>query len=581
MKRTSLAIVLSATASAVALIGERDARACGGCFHPPTQTVTDITDERMLLSASTSQSTLYDQIRYSGNPTSFAWVLPIHGTVDVGLSADVLFDSIDVITETKIVAPRSTCAPPPNCFFGPASTGGAFAADASAGVPVVTVTKQENVGPYATVQLHSTDPTALETWLAQNGYVVTAEEKPVIAQYLTEGFDFLAMKLLPNQGVQAMRPVRVTTKGGSLSLPLRMASVGTGVSVGITIWVVSDGRYEPQNFPFFHINDSQLVWDWKTSSSNYTTLRAQQEAASGGKGWEIESSLTLNEQLITNVILSGGQYFAGFGPFGGTAAVSDPTLDYLPVGSADAGADAGYQSAEEVRTADIAALFAGIPAPNVRVTRIRSNILHTAMTKDLVLQASADQSEVSNVRNVTQSVNLVCPTYPGCGPVGGTSTTGAIAVDAGAADATVADATAGGTTAGVQTSAGSSTSSTAAGSGATSAGTTGSSAVATSATGAQTATGTAAGGGQSTATTTTGAQTAGNAGNGGNGAQASGTSTTQSAAANTASGGCAASAPPRVGWNEAIGVAAIAGLLASRMRRTRSPRRSSNADLDS
>ena len=107
------------------------------------------------------------------------------------------------------------------------------------------MTKAENVGPYATVQLHSTDSSALDNWLAQNGFNIPSDVVPIINQYVSEGFDFLAMKLLPNQGVQAMRPVRVTSKGGSLSLPLRMAAVGTGATVGITIWVVSDGRYEP------------------------------------------------------------------------------------------------------------------------------------------------------------------------------------------------------------------------------------------------------------------------------------------------------------------------------------------------
>jgi len=105
MNRTKLVAALSVSASAIALAGARDASACGGCFHPPTQTVSDITDERMLLSVSTLQSTLYDQLRYSGSPSNFAWVLPIHGTVDVGLSADVLFDSIDVLTETQINPP--------------------------------------------------------------------------------------------------------------------------------------------------------------------------------------------------------------------------------------------------------------------------------------------------------------------------------------------------------------------------------------------------------------------------------------------------------------------------------------------
>jgi hypothetical protein len=100
---------LATVASALTWVGEREASACGGCFHPPAQTVTDITDERMLLSVSPTQTTLYDQIQYSGNPASFAWVLPIHGTVTVGLSADVLFDSIDAITATQINPPVPDC----------------------------------------------------------------------------------------------------------------------------------------------------------------------------------------------------------------------------------------------------------------------------------------------------------------------------------------------------------------------------------------------------------------------------------------------------------------------------------------
>ena len=41
------------------------------------------------------------------------------------------------------------------------------------------------------------------------------------------------------------------------------------------------------------------------------------------------------------------------------------------------------------------------------------------MTTDFVLQASADQSELSNIRYVTQSVNLQCPIYgPTCSVVG-------------------------------------------------------------------------------------------------------------------------------------------------------------------
>jgi hypothetical protein len=415
MKRSALLLGCSVAACMLAVMGEREAAACGGCFTPQ-QAASDITDERMLLSVSTQQTTLYDQIRYSGNPSSFAWVLPIHGTVGVGLSADVLFDSVSALTQTTINPPPQNCPPAPqDCQT--AAFGGSAAPSAEDGGAAdgVTVTKQENVGPYATVQLHptsTTDAAALETWLSDNGFYIPAAVQPTINQYVAEGFDFLAMKLLPGQGVAAMRPVRVTFPGASLSLPLRMAAIGTGATVGITIWVVADGRYEPKNFPFFHIEDKDLVWDFKTSASNYTTLRTQNAANFGGRGWEMESSIDLSQATVTGVIMSGGRYYGGGGGGAPPAPAGD---DYLPV---PASGGTPEQTADQVRDADIAALFAGMNGPYARITRMRSDISHDAMTTDFVLGASGDQSEIPNVRQATQSVNLQCPVYDGCQIVG-------------------------------------------------------------------------------------------------------------------------------------------------------------------
>jgi hypothetical protein len=225
------------------------------------------------------------------------------------------------------------------------------------------------------------------------------------------------MKLLPGQGVQSMRPVRISFPGASLSLPLRMAAIGTGATVGITIWVVADGRYEPQNFPFFHIDDSQLVWDWSTSSSNYTTLRQGNEQALKGKGWEMESSISLDEQTVSNVILNGGNVYGYYGAGGATSAPAD--ADYLPVTNTDGSV---AQTADQVRTADLTALFAGMAGGTVRVTRMRSDISHAAMTADFVLQASQDQSEMSNFRYVTHSINELCSVYDGSCNITGTGT---------------------------------------------------------------------------------------------------------------------------------------------------------------
>ncbi|MBS2011398.1 MAG: DUF2330 domain-containing protein [Deltaproteobacteria bacterium] len=407
MKRAAATTLALLSAVTLLAVGEKEASACGGCVVPPNQTASDITDERMLLSVSPQQTTLYDQIRYAGSPEAFAWVLPIAGTVDVGLSADILFNSVDSLTATRINPPPVSCpARPAECnsdFGAPSASESAGSSGSSGGV---TVLKEENVGPYATVQLKSTDPQALTKWLTDNGFQLKPEEKPIVEQYVSEGFDFLALKLLPNKDVRSMRPVRVTSQGSSLALPLRMAAVGTGAKVGITIWVVSDGRYEPQNFPFYRIEDKDLVWDFGAGSSNYTTIRSQKDVELGGRGWELQSSLDLNQQNIRNLITQGA---GGFGP------QSQASNDYLAI---EPNGQSPGKTAEQVRSEDIGALFAGMSGPNVRVTRMRSDISKAAMNVDFYLQASADQSQISNVRNPTKYVNLRCPVYANCSIVG-------------------------------------------------------------------------------------------------------------------------------------------------------------------
>ena len=62
--------------STCALFRPTPAEACGGCFVPQSER-TVVTDHRMALSISQQQTVLWDQIRYSGDPAEFAWVLPV------------------------------------------------------------------------------------------------------------------------------------------------------------------------------------------------------------------------------------------------------------------------------------------------------------------------------------------------------------------------------------------------------------------------------------------------------------------------------------------------------------------------
>ena len=84
MRKPFLAAALAVTAALAAVSTPSTAEACGGCFVAPENN-TVVTDHRMVLSVTPQQTTLYDQIRYQGNPESFAWVLPIAGEAEVGV----------------------------------------------------------------------------------------------------------------------------------------------------------------------------------------------------------------------------------------------------------------------------------------------------------------------------------------------------------------------------------------------------------------------------------------------------------------------------------------------------------------
>lgn len=433
--RKNLMIVAASFAAALtsSYALEREASACGGCFSPPpspTENPTVVTDHRMILTISQDQSTLYDQIKYSGNPSSFAWVLPISGTVDVGLSADIVFQTLDGSTTTSIIAPPLNCPAAPTCnsrggnaSFGADSAGQASDAGAA---PTVTVTKQEQVGPYSTVQLHATDAGALEKWLSDNGFSIPADVQPVVDKYVGEHFDFLALKLLPGKNVTDMRPVRVTTKGASSVLPLRMVAAGTGATVGISLWVLGEGRYEPQNFPSFAIPTDDIAWDWTQSKSNYVDLRTAKAAAANGRAWETESSTTLYRAQIENAVLR--TYYGGYpgsptpyDPDAGTPL--DPQeasaqVDYLPVKDQQGTVT---KTAVQARQEDLDTLFHNIPDATARVTRVRADLAHAALDADLVMTASKDQAVLSNVRQLTKEIGQPqCPIYStdGCSQVG-------------------------------------------------------------------------------------------------------------------------------------------------------------------
>ena len=391
--RNAKAWLFTVAMATAALAQVPDASACGGCFIAQSEN-TVVTGHRMILSISQQQTTLYDQFGYSGDPSSFAWILPVKGIADIGLSSDALFEALEQETTVTISSPNISCNNGcSNGFSDSAGSGGA----GGAGGGGVTVVAQSTVGPYETVQLKSTDPSALNDWLAQHNYAIPADVVPVISAYVAEGFDFLALKLVPGKGVSAMRPVRVSTPGASPVLPLRMVAAGTGAITPITLWIMGEGRYAPSNMPSFQIQQSQLFWNWNTQSSNYALTKQLAFASTGNEGWLIEAGEPYSKWYLQDSL----DYLAAYEPensgYGGD------------------GADPEQEVAE-----DLEALFGNIPDTSLWVTRLHGELSRPALAADLQLAASPDQTQVQRYFELSTTVGTppACPPSP-CGDFSG------------------------------------------------------------------------------------------------------------------------------------------------------------------
>jgi MYXO-CTERM domain-containing protein len=377
-------LLLGLAVLAIAATHAREASASGGCFVPETADM-QVTSHRMILSISPWKTTLWDQIAYSGDPASFGWVLPIKGAVDVGVSTDAMFAVLDAGTPVQVFPPSLDCPKRPTC--GEDLAGGGDEVDGtdhtdSGDWPPVEVIEQKVVGPYEIVRLESDDPQALSTWLADNGYTIPAEVAPVIAAYVAEQFDFLAIKLVPGQGVEAMRPVRVTSEGASPTLPLRMLAAGAGAVTPITLWVVAEAAYEPTNFATFLIAGEEITWNWDTQSSDFADVRAQRFAAADGAAWHIETSDRFSPWSVEVGFASVDGYW-----------------------DANSGADL---------YADLYALQGAIDTNSLWVTRLYGELSRSALSTDLELAVS--NRPVPPYVTATKSIGAppACPSFSQC-----------------------------------------------------------------------------------------------------------------------------------------------------------------------
>jgi hypothetical protein len=272
------------TALALLLVAASTAWADGKVLHRVLAKPVRTPDQRALLrwDEATRTETLVVETTLEGEGTEFAWVLPLPAAPEIDASTTGLFPTLALVTApdvedrtdpTWVLAVSlglglwatvrwwgrplrrrlAVLATPVSVTLGcglalvlsPPGCGRKDTPLASdGGDPGVRVVARERVGVFDTTTLAADDPRALRAWLDANGFAAPAEMDPVLAEYVREGWVFVASKVrrdADHAGVHRIHPLAFTFQADAAVYPMRLTGVGAE-RLALELYVFSDRR---------------------------------------------------------------------------------------------------------------------------------------------------------------------------------------------------------------------------------------------------------------------------------------------------------------------------------------------------
>lgn len=257
------------------------ALACGGFFC--TASPVDQSAERIIFVQEDAETvTSYVEITYQGEPQDFAWIVPVPSVPELDVWHAGAFNALDAMTSPRVWGDECFEPEPEPESEPEGGAGGGGPAPA----PGVDVLAREQVGPFDTVTIASDDPRALIEWLRTNDFRVLPEMEPFIGLYTADNMKFVAMKLQPGEGIDAIAPIKMRYRARNPAVPLRLTAVAAQPDMGVRIWLLGDERAGPINVPALDLDESQLRADWY--GKNYLPLVSRTVDRAGGRGFITE-----------------------------------------------------------------------------------------------------------------------------------------------------------------------------------------------------------------------------------------------------------------------------------------------------
>jgi hypothetical protein len=315
------ALPMLAMALAGLLSHSESAQACG-CFAPPIPQPGEVDfavnqqAEQIIFEVEDGYVTAHVLIKYAGDPTKFGWILPVPGVPELSLSYNEVFGLVDQQTAPRVYSTDSNRCPQqryycqyhPQPYCGGGFTGGttgagfpgsANAAGGASGAgpgvgqpPVVQVLSRQTIGAYETVVLAATPDapdaaSAVVEWLNTEGFITNETMAPYMAPYLADGMVFVAARLVPDAGVDEIRPLKLRYPGTQPMIPLRLTAVAAEPHLAVSAIIYADEPFQAVDMPAIELDTTQLSND-SANRGNYPMLLSKAVDDAGGAGFVVE-----------------------------------------------------------------------------------------------------------------------------------------------------------------------------------------------------------------------------------------------------------------------------------------------------
>lgn len=225
-------LVLSLATILVAAPRERAAHACGAGAVTRAGSV-GVDAQRIFLSVRGGKTEIVVQLIVPRSPSDYGALIPLPAqpTIDAPPVAAAELDALDRATQVEIPDPSDS---------GGRGCGCGSAADAAGpggrGVLVETV----EIGPVSAASLRADDSAAVNTWLADSGYVLPAGGRALVEAYAGPGRFFVAVKRSGAITDTAdSLGLHLSLDGDHRGLPLRFTRLGAASRIAFTVFVVA------------------------------------------------------------------------------------------------------------------------------------------------------------------------------------------------------------------------------------------------------------------------------------------------------------------------------------------------------